>query len=230
MLAVGMKLRTLTCAGARDRAQELLEGLEGVRERLLAAFRSAASLATYREASKAVEFSAFDSSARAVEEAFSEKLAKLARDPAGADWRRMLEKFHETYDARYVGYALACAAVTGELECASALKWFIEKCSGDPERARAWWEAKELETEMVALQQLLSSVEERAWELRAGALEPGESLALSLEWEREAAKLREEAKALLEAVEELRSKVDDAILRDDAKRLAEALRELAELE
>jgi hypothetical protein len=100
---------------------------------------------------------------------------------------------------------------------------------------------------MVALQQLLSSVEERAWELQASAPEPGESLALSLEREREAAKLREEAKALLEAVDELRSKVDNAILRareyelrnheealailrDDAKWLAEALRELAEPE
>jgi hypothetical protein len=235
------------------RARELLEGLEGVRERLLAAFHSSVSLAAYREASKGVDFSAFGSSARTVEEAFSRKLAELARDPSSADWRKMLERFHETYDARYVGYALACAAVSGELEeCASALKWFIEKCSGDPERARAWWEAREraareLETEMVALQQLLSSVEERAWELRASALEPGESLALSLEREREAAKLREAAKALLEAVEELRSKVDNAILRarehelrdheealailrDDAKRLAEALRELAEPE
>jgi hypothetical protein len=93
-----------------------------------------------------------------------------------------------------VGYALACAAVSGELEeCASALKWFIEKCSGDPERARAWREARELETEMVALQQLLSSVEERAWELQASALEPGESLALSLEREREAARRGESA-------------------------------------
>jgi hypothetical protein len=72
-----MKLRTLTCAGARDRAQELLEGLEGVRERLLAAFRSAASLATYREASRVIDFSAFGSSAHTVEEAFGEKLAEL---------------------------------------------------------------------------------------------------------------------------------------------------------
>jgi len=84
-----------------ERARELLEGLEGVRERLLAAFRSAASLAAYREASKAVDFSTLGSSARAVEEAFSEKLAELARDPAGADWRRRLEKFHATYAARY---------------------------------------------------------------------------------------------------------------------------------
>ncbi|MCC6049961.1 MAG: hypothetical protein LM580_04610, partial [Thermofilum sp.] len=206
-------------AGGSERARELLERLEGVGERLLAAFRSAVSLAAYREASKAVDFSAFGSSARAVEEAFGEKLAELARDPSSADWRRELERFHETYDARYVGYALACAAVSGELEeCASALKWFAEKCGGDPERARAWWEAREraareLEVEGAALQQLLAGAEERLWELRAGAPEPGESLALSLEREREAAKLREEARALLEAVEELRSRIDDAILR-----------------
>jgi len=190
---------------------------------------------------------------RTIEEAFNEKLVELARDPSAADWRRELERFHETYDARYVGYTFACAAVGGKLEeCAAALKWFIEKCNGDPERARAWREAseraaRELEVKIAALQQLLSSAEDRLSELGIGTPEPGWSLALSLEREREAVELREEAKRLLEAVEEARARIEDAIararehelreheraltiLRDSSKRLAEALRELVELE
>jgi len=147
---------------------------------------------------------------------------------------------------RYVGYALACAAVSGELdECASALKLFIE-FKGDPRalalaRERA---ARELEAEIDAVVQQLSSVEDRLRDLEIGAPEPGHSLALSLEREREAVKVREEARKLLEEVEEVRARINDAIerarrhglrghersltiLRDVAKRLSEALRELA---
>ena len=65
---------------------------------------------------------------------------------------------------------------------------------------------------------------------------------MSLEQEREAVKLREEAKRSLEVVEEARARIENAIararehekastiLRGSTKRLAEAPRELVELE
>ena len=214
-----------------ERARELLERLEGARERLLAVHRG-----------RSVDFSAFKGSAPVVERAFDEKLIELARG-ASADWRSELEKFRETYDVRYVGRALACTAVSGELDkCASALKPLAER--GGPGALALERAARELEAEIDAVAQRLSGVGDCLRDLRVGAPEPGRSIALSLERERGAARVREEARELLEEVEGARARIDGATerarksglrgherslaaLRDAAKRLSEALRELA---